>query len=132
LLQDGRVLIAGGKAADDKTYASAEVYDQGSGTFSQTGSMNAGRQQHTATLLRDGRVLVAGGYEYDGVHWNVLSATELYDPGTGKFSPIGSMGQPRMEQTATLLDDGRVLIAGGLGIGNAGDVGLTSAVLYQP
>jgi Tol biopolymer transport system component len=132
LLQDGRVLIAGGKAADDKTYASAEVYDPGSGTFSQTGSMNAGRQQHTATLLRDGRVLVAGGYEYDGVHWNVLSATELYDPGTGKFSPIGSMGQPRMEQTATLLDDGRVLIAGGLGIGNAGDVGLTSAVLYQP
>jgi hypothetical protein len=132
LLQDGRVLITGGKAPDDKTYASAEVYDPGSGTFSPTGSMNAGRQQHTATVLRDGRVLVVGGYEYDGVHWNVLSATELYDPGTGKFTPIGSMGQPRMEQTATLLDDGRVLIAGGLGIGNAGDVGLTSAVLYQP
>jgi hypothetical protein len=42
------------------------------------------------------------------------------------------MGEPRMEQTATLLADGRVLIAGGQGIDNAGAVGLTSAVLYQP
>jgi Tol biopolymer transport system component len=126
LLQDGRVLIAGGRAPDDKTYTSAEVYDPGSGKFSPTGSMNAGRQEHTATLLRDGRVLVAGGVA-DGVHWNDLSATELYDPGTGKFTPIGSMGQPRDGQTATLLDDGRVLLAGG---GPVGDTG--SAVLYQP
>jgi Tol biopolymer transport system component len=132
LLRDGRVLIAGGKASDDKTYASAEVYDPGSGTFSSAGSMKASRQQHTAILLADGRVLIAGGYQYDGSRWNVLSSTELYDPRTGNFTPIGSMGDTRMDQTATLLDDGRVLIAGGSGIGNKGLVALTSVVLYQP
>jgi len=62
----------------------------------------------------------------------VLSSTELYDPATGTFTPIGSMGDARMEHTATLLRDGRVLIAGGSGIGNSGGFGLTSAVLYQP
>jgi len=132
LLQDGRVLIAGGRSPKDSTYASAEVYDPGSGKFSSTGSMKAGRQQHTATPLPDGRILVTGGYESDGQHWDVLSSTELYDPETGKFSPTGSMGESRMEQTATLLNDGRVLIAGGSGIGNSGGFGLTSAVLYQP
>jgi hypothetical protein len=132
LLQDGRVLIAGGRSPKDSTYASAEVYDPGSGKFSSAGSMGAGRQQHTATLLPDGWVLVTGGYWSDGQHWNVLSSTELYDPGTGRFTPIGSMGESRMEQTATLLNDGQVLIAGGSGIGNSGGVQVASAVLYQP
>jgi WD40 repeat protein len=132
LLQDGRVLITGGKAPNDKTYASAELYDPTSAKFSLTGSMDIGRQEHSATLLQDGRVLIAGGYEYDGQSWQVLSSTEMYDPGSETFTPIGSMGQPRMGQTATLLNDGRVLIAGGEDIGHEGGVGLTSAVLYQP
>jgi hypothetical protein len=42
------------------------------------------------------------------------------------------MGDPRDGQTATLLDDGRVLIAGGSYIGDAGGARLTSAELYQP
>ena len=57
---------------------------------------------------------------------------EMYNPGTGNFSPIGSMGTPRQGHIATLLNDGRVLIAGGADIGNQGGVGVTSAVLYQP
>jgi hypothetical protein len=132
LLSDGRVLIAGGRSPKDSTYRTTEVYDPRSGQFSPAGSMKASRQQHTATLLPDGRILVAGGYQSDGQRWDVLSSTELYDPGTGTFTPIGSMGDARMEHTATRLRDGRVLIAGGSGIGNSGSVGLTSAVLYQP
>jgi hypothetical protein len=132
LLRDGRVLIAGGRASDDSTYATAELYDPRTGTFSLTGSMQTDRQQHTATLLPDGRILITGGYESDGQHWQVLSSAELYDPATSRFTPIGSMGQPRMGQAATLLKDGTVLIAGGEDIGNSGGVGLTSAVLYQP
>ena len=132
LLQDGRVLVLGGRSPNDSVYASAEIYDPATGRFSSAGSMDEGRQQHTATLLQDGRVFIAGGYWSDGQNWRVLSSTEMYDPATGTFSPIGSMGAPREGHTATLLDDGRVLFVGGEDIGSNGGVGVTSAVLYQP
>jgi WD40 repeat protein len=132
LLQDGRVLIAGGRSPKDSTYASAELYDPTTGTFSSAGSMQAGRQGHTATLLQDGRVLIAGGYWSDGQRWDVLSSTALFDPSTGTFSSAGSMGEARMEQIATLLDGGQVLIAGGSSFSATGIGPTTSAVLYQP
>ena len=132
LLQDGRVLILGGRSPKDSVYASAEMYDPRTGSFSSAGSMGEGRQQHTATLLPDGRVLIAGGFWSDGQNWRVLSSTEMYDPSTGKFSPLGSMGAARDGHTATLLGDGRVLIVGGEDIGPSGGVGVPSAVLYQP
>ena len=134
LLQDGRVLVTGGRSPNDSTDASTEVYDPGSGKFSPTGSMKASRKGHTATLLPDGLVLITGGEEQNdtGIPGQTLSSTELYDPGTGKFTPSGSMGDPREAQTATLLNDGRVLIAGGYHIGDGGGVLVTSAVLYQP
>ena len=135
LLNDGRVLIAGGGNTDTSvgnkatyTYlASAELYDPASGTFSLTGSMTTPRSGHTATLLDDGRVLIAGGF--DGVGNTPLASAELYDPATGTFSPTGSMTTPRSSHTATLLDDGRVLTAGG----DAGaNEWLASAELYNP
>ncbi len=132
LLEDGRVLVTGGRSPQDSVYTAAEMYDPATGKFSSAGSMNDGRQQHTATLLKDGRVFIAGGYWSDGQNWLVESSTEVYDPTTGIFSPTGSMGAPRDGHTATLLDDGRVLIAGGEDIGNAGGVTVASAVLYQP
>ena len=52
----------------------------------------------------------------------------MFDPATGKFSPIGSMGAARDGHTATLLNDGRILIAGGDDLG----VAVAPAVLYQP
>ena len=132
LLQDGRVLVTGGRSPQDSVYKSAETYDPATGTFRPAGSMGDGRQQHTATLLPDGRVFIAGGYWSDGQNWRVLSSTEMFDPATGHFSPIGSMGTPRSGHTATLLNDGRVLIAAGGDIGNSGGVGVAPAVLYLP
>jgi WD40 repeat protein len=132
LLDDGRVLIAGGRSPEGSTYASTELYDPATGRFSPAGSMHASRQQHSATLLPNGRVLVTGGYKSDGSTWDVLSAAELYDPETQKFTPAGSMGAARMQHVAALLGNGQVLIAGGLGIGTQGLVPLRSAVLYQP
>jgi hypothetical protein len=62
----------------------------------------------------------------------VLSSTEMFDSAPGKFSPVGSMGTPLSGHSATLLNDGRVLIAGGGDIGKSGGVGVAPAVLYQP
>ncbi len=132
LLRDGRVLVTGGRSPQDSVYDSAELYDPGTGKFTKAGSMTEGRQQHTATLLPDGRVLIAGGTWQKQQQWRVLSSTEMFDPATGAFSPIGSMGTPRSGHTATPLDDGRVFIVGGSDIGRDGSVGVDSAVLYQP
>jgi len=55
-------------------------------------------------LLRDGRVLLAAG-------WNATA--EIYDPTSGTFTPTGSLLEGQGGQTATLLANGKVLIAGG-------------------
>jgi hypothetical protein len=78
---------------------------------------------------------MAGGYSASG---SVLASAELYDPKSGAFSSTGSMATARQSQTATLLRDGRVLLAGGAdglthpGPGNMTAVALPSAELYQP
>ena len=132
LLTDGRVLFAGGDLADASTYlSSAELYDQSTGTFVPTGSMETAREGQTATLLADGRVLMAGGQSQHG-YLGDLSTAELYDARTGAFSPTGSMTTSRSSQTATLLADGRVLIAGGERAQPGGAEDLSSAELYDP
>jgi len=126
LLADGRVLIAGG-GGPTASLASSELYDPKTGDFSATGSMTVSREGHTATLLPDGSVLVAGGVTQANGGGSVLASAELYDPAAGAFSVTGSMSTPRVVGTATPLDDGRVLVAGGLD-----RTQLSSAELYEP
>jgi hypothetical protein len=132
LLDDGRVLVAGGAAYGDKNYlASAEVYDPASDTWTATGDMAVGRGDFTASLLTDGRVLVVGGLNHNGggVEW---ASAELYDPVSGTWTATGSMGEARYGHTATLLHDGRVLVAGGLNTSFGGINGpLATAELYD-
>jgi Kelch motif len=104
-------------------------------TFVPTGKMTIPRWLHTATLLKDGRVLIAGGeYAPNPNGLPTQASAELYDPSTGSFSITGSMTTPREVHTATLLPDGRVLIAGGrqyIGDGRLITI-LASAELYDP
>jgi hypothetical protein len=115
LLRDGRVLLALGAACKDALHCTnvsmttgiepllkAELYDQASGKFTQTGSLSTNRLYATATLLSDGRVLIAGGEPY----------AELYDPGTGKFVRTGKASAIDGNITATLLASGKVLVTG--------------------
>ena len=105
---------------------------QSSGTFAPTGSMITPRFLHTATLLADGRVLIAGGIAA-GVNPDpsVGGSAEIYDPSSGTFTATGNMPTPRALQTATMLSDGRVLIAGGYDAGHFETI-LSSAELYTP
>ena len=127
---DGKVLVAGGVNGTG-ALASAELYDPGSGTWTATGSMVTPRQSHTATLLPDGKVLVAGGRRQQQRHrqQQPLASAELYDPGSGSWTATGSMLTPRQSHTATLLPDGKVLVAGG--VGSDGPAGLRRAVRPQ-
>ena len=83
----------------------------GGGTFVQTGSLLVERDDGaTSTLLADGRALVVGGFnETTGV---ANTSAEIYDPATGQWSLTGSLAFGRGGHTATLLKNGRVLIAG--------------------
>jgi WD40 repeat protein len=99
--------------------------------WSVTGEMTEARSGHTATLLPDGRVLVTGG-RIGSNEGPSANTAELYDPGSGTWTATGSMHGARDGHTATLLQDGRVLVAGGSdGEGGIEDP-LGTAELYDP
>ena len=134
LLRDGRVLVIGGSDLGYTARASAEVWDPATETFSPAGSLAQGRHDHTATLLPDGRVLVVGGASGRLVTNHPLASAELWDPGTGTFSPVhASLAEVRWRQTATLLPGGQVLIIGGHATDNSGfNDAIASAELWDP
>ena len=132
LLHKGEVLVTGGLGDNDDSVATAELYDPGSGSWNSVGTMSTPRTGHTATLLHNGVVLVTGGFDQMACFPNctppVFATAELYDPKTGTWSATGSMNSPRAQHTAVLLNDGKVLVAGGFS--NSGVV--SSAETYDP
>jgi N-acetylneuraminic acid mutarotase len=110
LLNDGRVLVVGGKESASAYLSSAEIYDPLTNRWTSVTPLARARAGHTATVMRDGRVLVAGGQDNDTSY---LAAAELYDPETDRWSPVEPMGSTRAFHTATLLPNGRILVAGG-------------------
>jgi uncharacterized protein YjdB len=97
--------------------------------FLLTGGLGTTRHGSTATLLNNGMVLIAGG-NASGIASDSLTSAELYNPTTGTFTPTGNMNVGHNHHTATLLDDGKVLIAGG--ITPPIDAGISTAELYNP
>lgn len=142
LLKDGTVLVVGGGQLDVDdllvSISSAEVYDPARGQFTALKSCSTPVEFQAATLLTDGEVLLTGGNEFLGYPtWlPAISAGELYNPATLKFTPTGSMSISRTHHTSTLLPDGRVLIAGGAtSVGSGADTTWSpsaSAEIYNP
>jgi hypothetical protein len=90
LLPDGSVLIVGGVNYPGNHPAvptRAELYQPDTGTFAETGDMNAGRFAPTATLLADGTVLIAGGGGSDA-NLTPVAAAEIYHPIVIKPAPV--------------------------------------------
>lgn len=133
-LDDGRVLVAGGctDAGCDVGGGggrTAELFDPLVRRFTPTGSLLTSRDDHTATLLADDRVLLAGGWGLDDGAPGVLGTSELYDPRSGSFSTGPGMRSPRAGFTATRLEDGRVLVAGGF---TSNEQTVRTAELFDP
>lgn len=130
VLADGRLLVAGGRGAFFTP--SAEIYDPVDRSWSLTGSLTDAYYDHTATLLADGRVLVVGAA-------SAGSTAEVFDPTAtdpatgrqGRWTPTAAPAVQRFDHTATLLDDGTVLVAGTAGGTEASGDG-SSAEVYDP
>ncbi len=124
LLPDGRVLVAGGRGQSAERLSTAEVFDAVTGTWQIVGSMSYARDGWRAVPLPDGRVLVAGGALTD---LQSSMSCEIFDPATQIWS-LAAPGFPRTNHTVSLLQDGRVLVAGGYGNGGA----VTEPQVYDP
>jgi hypothetical protein len=129
-LGDGRALIAGGLNGAQYT-SRAEVYNPATGRFVHVRSLRVDMEHPTATLLQDGEVLIAGGDQADKKHPNVLAAAELFNPVKGTFLTTGSMIQGRSHFAAVLLQNGKVLVMGGINPSAYASL-LTTAELYDP
>jgi len=103
------------------------VGQTGSEQWTLTGQLNTPRYRHTATLLPNGKVLVAGGIGPVSCSSPANSA-ELYSPINGTWSITGSLNTARTNHTATLLQNGQVLVLGGYDA----QAPLSSAELYNP
>ena len=125
LLPDGDVLVAGG---GEGTTGTAELYNPATGTWALTGNLHTNREDQTATLLNNGEVLIAGGFS-ENAPFTELSSAELYNPATGTWTLTGSMSTAVYGATATLLENGEVLVAGGLTTTGSA---VATAELYNP
>lgn len=120
LLQDGRVLFAGGNFGGIGVASkNAQLYSPVTNTWSAATKMRAARNWPTGTLLPDGRVLIVGGSngKLSGNYLVILKTAELFDPAAGTFTlSAAKMKTARGGQTATLLPNGKVLITGGMNV----------------
>lgn len=105
--------------------------------FQNLSSMKNARSNHTATLLPTtvslavptGYTLAAGGIGSNGA---AIDKAELFNPAArafGHFTSIGTMTKPRAYHAATRLQNGRILITGGIDNNNTP---LASAEIYDP
>jgi hypothetical protein len=141
LLPDGRVMIVGGEDVD-RSYARGEgargtvlrssvLYDPAHGTWTRAGSLATERTHARAIVLRDGRVVVVTG----GRGLLHLEPTiELWSPAAssvrgGHWRSAGALVEARYDASTTLLDDGRILVAGGR---NAAGAYLASVEIWDP
>src|ERR1700722_5399905 len=139
LLQDGRVLVAGGASTGNPVSGgpayiplspTAELYDPATGAYTLTaGQMTIWRTGQSATVLPDGRVLLAGGWTTT-VSSGPTKRTEIFDPATENFHASSPMNFAKSCPSAALLNNGKVLVAGGSEFGEP--FGEATAEIYDP
>ena len=118
-LNDGRVLIVGGRDESKLVARQIYVFDPTSETFTAFGSIvTSGPFGSVAVTLADGNVLLVGG-----IPASAFSNAVLIDAQTGAVTPTSNQPHSRrVWGTGTRLADGKVLLVGGLvATGDNGD-----------
>lgn len=114
LLNDGRVLVAGGTDVRGVATAGCELFDPKTNRWVHAASMMSARAAHAATLLADGNVLVTGGQTGRSIFpIQVRASAEIYHPKTNSWTSVAPMHAVRRMHSSIRLHDGRVLVVGG-------------------
>src|SRR5438094_1328428 len=99
------------------------------GAWASAGNMASPRSGAATVALQDGRLLITGGDAPDATGNSVaLASAEVFDA-SGNFTAAAPMNYARTKHTAVALQDGRVLVAGGIG---GGGTAIDSAEIYDP
>ncbi len=124
LLDDGRVLVAGGISQFSGFPATCEIFDPATETFREVNAGAYYRQLHTATSLGNGAVLLADGRS---------AILEIFSMQTEQVTEAGGASFViRERSTASLLPDGRVLFIGGQEVRGTQTVPLATMDLWDP
>lgn len=132
-----QIVIAGGFSKDGALESSIEIIEIKVGTTQAVSTLldkkkaklKKARIFHTANLLPDGRVLIIGGQgKISMTNLGALNSIEIFDPVTKEVIPSGlTLNTPRLLHTATTLQNGNILIAGGFTNEKQGDFGSGTA-----
>jgi len=148
LLLDGRVLAVAGKHSKLRNAGSVEAYDPSSKQWIWLSTDALNRTAHKITLLNNGKSLISGGVpaKRGGIYSSTsgsagavvtveTTSVELFEISSGDILEVSPLTHARKEHTSVLLNNGRVLIIGGLtdGTEEAPNVNsLDSTELYDP
>ena len=114
LLGDGRVLLIGGCCSEDgEAFARVDIYDPTLGRLEPASPLPRPSLGFSSMPLPDGRVLITGG-RLRTQPFVRIADTYYFDPAGGGWTRGPDLSVPRDGHTATLLPDGRVLVAGGV------------------
>ena len=129
----GAILVIGGLDQTGTPLASCELFNPATGTWTTiAGTLNVARYNHSAVVTSNGAILAMGG---QGAGAAYLDSVEIFVPGSGRPEVTGTfttalsgLSSARANMAATLLPDGRILVAGGA---DSGDAALSLAEIYS-
>jgi hypothetical protein len=125
-----KILVAGGfGGALGANLDTAEIYDPNAGAWAPSGTLSLPRAQLTLTALANGAAVAAGGAVMKDATTieSYAKSVDLYDATAKTWSKLADLSEARAAHTATLLTDGRLLVAGG----TAGAAALQTAELFS-
>jgi hypothetical protein len=106
LPDDGRVLVFDAL----KDVSTSSLVNPDTGKVTSVGEMKKYQSSASMAQLPDGSVLAIGGFDLNNYP---LATVERFDPDSLQWEIVASMSTARAYATATLLEGGDVLVAGG-------------------